>query len=186
MQKNRLILLAFLWIIFAGCNQKSEAIKGKYFDIIGFFNTEIQQLNQTKPGLEKIISREENPQSEQSDTANWAAELEPFFQLDINKPTLADKYEITVDSNKGLQIKTYYAKDTNTEVQRISITTLNTKIQLVEAETRKRSWIVDRDVKYSYMPGKGYGIIVKENYIWSSPNNYEIFAQIINKKELYR
>jgi hypothetical protein len=41
-------------------------------------------------------------------------------------------------------------------------------------------WYMDRDLRISFQPRKGYGIQVKENAIWSSEKSYEIYIEINN------
>ncbi|MCC7298522.1 MAG: hypothetical protein IT244_09330, partial [Bacteroidia bacterium] len=59
-----------------------------------------------------------------------------------------------------------------------NITRKNGRIELIEAKLKTRSFIVDRDTRLSYQPMKGYGIQMKENYLWSQARETEIFAEI--------
>lgn len=180
-------LYLFLCIFLVACTYNNqEKINKKYFDITGFFTQEIARLNKMHPGMEKQIMKGDEPQTVETDSSGWEKELKPFFDLEINKPSLESNYTLEIDSNKSLKIENYYSKDTNQLVQKISITKNKEQIQLIEGELKKRSFIVDRDVRLSYLPGRGYGIVVKENYIWSKPSGYEIFVQIKNPNELYR
>jgi hypothetical protein len=43
---------------------------------------------------------------------------------------------------------------------------------------------MDRDLRVSFQPRKGYGVRVSENAVWASPRAYEIFAEINNKEFL--
>jgi hypothetical protein len=49
---------------------------------------------------------------------------------------------------------------------------------LMQWTIKQRSWYMDRDVRISFQPRQGYGVSVKENAVWASPNSYEIFAEI--------
>ncbi len=183
---NRIgIIFVFCFALILGCN-RSSTISGnaKYFSVSSFFKSEIGKLKLNNSRVEKTITKDGNPMVSLSDSVKWEDELKPFFDLEINKPDLEKKYELTIDSGKNIKISTYFTSDTNLAIQRIAITEANGRVQLFEADYRKRSWIVDRDIRYSYMPGKGFGMVVKENYIWSNPNGYEIYAQIHSKNDL--
>jgi len=44
----------------------------------------------------------------------------------------------------------------------------------------QRSWFMDRDLRISFQPRKGYGIQVNEDAIWASEKSYEIYIEINN------
>jgi hypothetical protein len=58
------------------------------------------------------------------------------------------------------------------------------KIDLMQWDIKQRSWYMDRDLRVSFQPRKGYGVRVSENAVWASPRAYEIFAEINNKEFL--
>ena len=54
------------------------------------------------------------------------------------------------------------------------------KIEIMQWTVIQRSWFMDRDLRISFQPRKGYGIRVIENAIWSSEKSYEIYIEINN------
>lgn len=176
-------------ILFLSQCGKQDSIKEtkKYFDIPAFFQNEIKIRSSENLGLEKITSKGEDINSEIIDTVNWEKELEPFSELNMNKPAFENKFQKTVDSSTKLCIIRYQALDSTLEMQEVVIWKNPAgKIINLEIVTKLRSWVVDRDVRYNYQPAGGYGISVKENYIWQKPGQFDIFAQVKNPKLLYR
>jgi hypothetical protein len=174
-------------LAFVGCDSdKTPSNKLIYFDLPAFVSKEIASYQSRGFGLRKNINKDDKISTIELDTVQWKEELAPYLAININSNSLENKYNISIDSNKNLSITKYTALDTNLEISEIAVTKVNQNIQLIEAKTRKRSFVVDRDIHFSFMPGKGYGMLVNENYIWSSPKKYEIFAEINNKKEIFR
>ena len=129
-----------------------------------------------QPGLEKTIAVGEEVASFSADSLDWATELQPFTALDMSSAVYQNAFTANTDSNELLSISRYAAKDTTLEIQEISITRRNKNLEMMEIKTRKRSVWVNRDQVLSYLPGKGYNIMITEDYIWSSPKRTEIMG----------
>ncbi|MBS3913076.1 MAG: hypothetical protein KG003_01120 [Bacteroidetes bacterium] len=135
-------------------------------------------LDSIKPVIHKTMVNNEDPMDVKMDSADWKEELSLFEMLDLRTAANEDKYTESVDSNGNLKIQRFSALDSNREIQSLSITYRNNEIELIEAFLKKRTFVVDRDTRMSYQPGKGYGIQLDENYIWSKPHTKEIFVEL--------
>lgn len=160
------------------CSEKDSGQTSGFFDFPKYFKAQIHALDSADPAFHQVISINGEPGNEMPDSLNWNEELEVFFNLDLNKVSLRDQYNTSVDSTGHISIERIYAKDTGMFVQEISTTRVNGEIQVIEAHLKKRSFIVDRDVHLSYQPMKGYGVRIEENYIWSRPATREIYTGI--------
>lgn len=197
------IYWVWIFLLISACgNQQITQRKKTYFDVSGYFNEQVKELQKLNPEARKNISTTgmmpEKPELDTVDVgtekvtsidmqqADWAKEIKPFFDLEINKPAWEGKYTEDKDSSGTLQITTYYAKDSSMEIQQLSVTRNRGVITLITGFINKKSFIVDRTMRLSYMPGKGYGMMVQEDFVWSSPKAWEVFVEIKNKKELYR
>lgn len=185
--------MKYLWVIaaitlFGSCGNKQAAPSSKkiYFDVNGMLDSQISILTAGKTGVEKVVDRESEPEQQDQDSVKWKEELDIFRMLDLNKVGLEGKYDATSAKNGDLEISSWEAKDTNMEVQHLSVNLKKGKLQVLEGVIKIRSFMVDRDIRLNFMPGKGYGLKVSENYLWKKPSEYEIFATIKNPDLLYR
>jgi hypothetical protein len=165
-------------ILSCGKGPAKTADKGDFPNLPEFFTSEINALEAANPKVHRTVVRNEEPEDTQVDSVDWKEELSIFEMLDLSSPKENPRYSVSVDSSGNLKIATYSAFDSTRELQRVAITERNGKIELLEAFLKKRTFVVDRDTRLSYQPGKGYGIQIAENYIWSKPKTKEIFAEI--------
>jgi hypothetical protein len=89
-------------------------------------------------------------------------------------------YDTTMDESGPLKIVRMNARDTSVELQELMVTYRKGKIELMQWTVIQRSWFMDRDLRISFQPRKGYGIQVNENAIWASEKSYEIYIEINN------
>lgn len=171
-------LLVTLLVVLLACNSNSGKVRLQYGlpDIKVYFQEEIKKLSADQPGLDKTISMGDEIAAFSEDSLDWATELLPFAALDMISASYSQAFNVTADSNERLSITRYSAKDTALEIQEISLTRRNYNLEMMEIKTRKRSMWVDRDQVLSYLPGKGYNIMITEDYIWSSPKRTEIMG----------
>lgn len=175
---KQLFILGIVVLELLACSGAKKAPKSNMFDFPSYFKQEVAKLNAANPEVDKVVVEDNEPTEADTGAVDWKKELQFFNVLDFNKPGIAEKYEVYVDSNQSLSIVRYAAKDTSAFIREVSVTRKNDEIQLIEAFTQTKSWVVDRDTRLSYQPGKGYGLLIHENYIWSKPRVREIFAEI--------
>jgi hypothetical protein len=116
----------------------------------------------------------------------WMDELGAFLMVDFSTEKEKSKLQHSIDSAGKNSIENYYSNDTNAYLQSFSIHKTNNKIQLLQWQLKKRTFLMDRDVQMSYQPLKGYRIQINENALWNSPKQIEIFAEIQNNNDLRR
>lgn len=149
-------------------------------DIQRYFRDEAARLNKLQPGLSRTIQNGDKLETETADSTDWLKEFESFLLIDPSLEKYANAFEKSVDSGRDIVIIRFIARDTNTDIQEISMTRRKARMELLEIKTKERSWAADRDRWLSYQPGRGYRIVVREDYFWSSPGTTEIFATFNN------
>lgn len=183
---NLFVALGASSLLVIACGEKNNATlpnNGEYFDLKKFFATEIKNLSAAQPGIIRNFSEGEEVKTEQLKVKDWAQELAAFTELDMyNKNNKG--FKKAIDSSGTLMKVNFAATDTTQWIEYVSVNYNNNKIELIEINTRKQSWIVDRRVHYSYQPGRGYSISNYEDYIWSSPKRQDMFVQIKNPEDL--
>lgn len=108
-------LLLFLVIMSLSCRQieSNNLAKDKYFDINGLIDHQVAILDSIGPLFLKtavIDGALESTQFSAKDFSTWTKELSIFKSADINKPMLADSYEIIESKISGLQTIIYLSK----------------------------------------------------------------------------
>lgn len=96
------------------CQQQSNSTEKLFFDIEGFTNGLVEELNSSAPEVKKF-SRINTEESEQTlKTINWSKELELLRQSDLNKSAYSLSYKqektenslvYTLNSDENLPIK---------------------------------------------------------------------------------
>jgi hypothetical protein len=121
MKKLLIPCLFFIAISSApSCSKPSESrttTSTAFFDVSGFFQSEIERLNQLQPTVEKTFMVNQITETIPSKTLNYHLELSPFIECDINKKAWEDKYSI-VESDASL---TYKTLDEQLEIREITI-----------------------------------------------------------------
>lgn len=69
--------------------------KPSYFDVKGFLDKQVVELNRRQPTVEKQVRlRDGKTETTRVTKTDWAKELQIFYQADINKPALRGVYEV--------------------------------------------------------------------------------------------
>jgi len=128
------LLLVFL-LIAPSCNPTSNQVPtatDKFFDVSGFFQAEVERLNQLQPSAEKSFVVNQLKEITEPISLNYQLELSPFIDSDINKKAWEDKYSIESSS----ETLSYKAIDEQLEIKEITIqldpTNHPTHIQIIK------------------------------------------------------
>jgi len=174
-----------LCVLMAGCGKDQWVDAAKESDsFVRFAQNEILWLQKIQPGMRKTVTSGEDVSTETLDSVEWSNELEMIRSWSVSEYRKKHTYDETVDSAGSLMIVRYNAQDTLAELQELMVTYRKGKIDLMQWDIKQRSWYMDRDLRVSFQPRKGYGVRVSENAVWASPRAYEIFAEINNKEFL--
>ena len=181
----------FVWILLLmgtllmGCSKDSHVDAAAEPDsIVRFAQNEIAWLQKMQPGMTKTVTEGETVETETMDSLDWNNELEAIRTWSVyaisKKSKMQPAYDTTIDESGPLKIARMNARDTAAELQELMVTYRKGKIELLQWTVIQRSWFMDRDLRISFQPRKGYGIQVKENAIWASEKSYEIYIEINN------
>ena len=178
-------LIAMAFLLLAGCSADNHVDVGAESDsFVRFAQNEIAWLQKTQPGMTKTVMEGEAVETESIDSLNWDNELEAIRTWSLQSITKKSKvqpaYDTTTDESGALKIVRMNARDSTNELQELMVTYRKGKIELMQWTVIQRSWYMDRDLRISFQPRKGYGVQVKENAIWSSEKSYEIYIEINN------
>ncbi|MDI9866103.1 hypothetical protein QM480_17305 [Flectobacillus sp. DC10W] len=171
--KNILASL-FLMLSVMACNQQVEQSSIRYFDLKGTFETQIKELSQRKPAVQKSVKVGTTADTQTKVILDWEKELDFFIQADLNKPAFINSYQIT--QNDSLVV--YKLKPTETQlVKEIKLTLKHGELQRVYA--------LLSDENYLYKTRKE----IKADFVQKQLKHYEIdgFQQLVfGEKKAYQ
>lgn len=145
-----------------------------------YFERQIDTLLMQQMGVLKHTSEGEEVEQVQLDSMTvdrWRQELRGFLNAVYVDTGDTANYFYAVDESGKFQIRRLIAKDSMAPLQRWEEMRVNGAIELITWETQKQSVLIDRRIKMTYQPLKGYGIRMREDAAWARPRSYEIFAE---------
>ncbi|UOG74760.1 hypothetical protein MTX78_21915 [Hymenobacter tibetensis] len=85
--------------------------KPNYFDVKGFLDKQVADLNRRQPVVEKQVRlRDGKTETTRVTKTDWAKELQIFYQADINKPALRGAYEVKAVTQSATTGQLYQRK----------------------------------------------------------------------------
>ena len=187
--RNWIVRILFLMFVIGsflmGCGKDSHIDAAAEPDsFVRFAQNEIDWLQKVQPGITKTVTEGEKVETEFLDSLDWNNELEAIRTWSVfalaKKSKTQPAYDTTIDESGALKIVRMNARDTAAELQEFMVTYRKGKIEIMQWTVIQRSWFMDRNLRISFQPRKGYGIQVIENAIWSSEKSYEIYIEINN------
>jgi|APGre2960657468_1045069.scaffolds.fasta_scaffold05909_3 hypothetical protein len=187
--RNKIVRMLFLIFVIGlflmGCGKDSRIDAAAEPDsFVRFAQNEIDWLQKVQPGMTKTVNEGEKVETESLDSLDWNNELEAIRTWSVFALTKKSKtqpaYDTMIDESGALKIVRMNARDTAAELQELMVTYRKGEIEIMQWTVIQRSWFMDRDLRISFQPRKGYGIRVIENAIWSSEKSYEIYIEINN------
>jgi hypothetical protein len=146
-------ILPAVFMMLASCgtdiNQHHTAANG-YRDIKGYFTQELTHISQQKPALYKTVTLNNQRDSvtvTSPDSAQLQNLLQPFLEVDLNKPSLRDAYDTILLSDQftGKRSLLYKAKNKATLPQEV-ILNIDSAQQIQSVQLNKHV----RNLVYEY------------------------------------
>ncbi|MCK5102332.1 MAG: hypothetical protein KAR17_05940 [Cyclobacteriaceae bacterium] len=144
----------------------------KFFNIVGLIDKQVQLLDSIGPSLLKtaiIDGVYEKTQFTPPDNSTWAKELTIFKSADINKPILADSYELIetkISGSKSIIYKSKFPK--TTQVDSLALSFLDNEENPIKIHARITS------VNALFESEKNLDLTFKNANTQSMLSNYKI------------
>lgn len=120
-----LLLLLAGMCLSCGQIKTNKVATNKYFDIKGLIDHQVAILDSVSPLLLKTAVIDgiiEDTQFSENNFSTWTRELSIFKSADINKPMLADSYDISESKISGIKTITYLSRYSNeTQVDSLAL-----------------------------------------------------------------
>lgn len=163
------ILIVFSLALMWSCNN-TEATKKPgskedpyFFDLAGFFNAEIKQLNSAQTKANKTVKYNEKEDVVSDQKLDYEKELAVFVHSDINKLSWREKYKgDTIKEGNEIRSITYKALDDQLKTRSIAISFEQNQVTQIAIQNRLKSIMASTWQKLEYVPGKGYEVHGKQ------------------------
>lgn len=160
----RIYVLFFTLLLAAvsACNvsEAEVAVSEKpFFDLAGFIDAQVEELNRQKPKLEKTVTINGTEETQSDPELDFERDLAIFRRSDINKSAWTDKYRI-----EKTEIGTaYIAIDSSMQTQLLRVATdEGGAVNRIYVERRMGNFLSDGRQQLTYIPGKGYSVVSQQ------------------------
>lgn len=176
--RKRSALLAIGAAVFLmGCESTTDKAVAKqtiYFNIPGYFEDQVTQLQKLNPLVLKTVYTNEISEQKELKIASWNSELSSFLSVDLNKP--AYQGYIVKDSSDNI-VNYTFTKD-KADVSKVTIKYKdNTPVEF-EITKQVKNFLYKTDEKLIYQTDKNYSIEKSQKVILLGANDYKIIGEI--------
>jgi len=171
--------------------ENGEAENNLYFNVKGLLDGQIVMMDSLKPSLVKkaVLKGDPDHSTFQPDSAAWARELELFYELDLNKTSLRDKYKIerTFQEDFAQQAIVYSSLDEEeTAVDQVKIVFEHGQPRLLEGVYNSKSPLFNsrRNLSIWFAPLdsvnviSAYAISGAQKMVWTDTVYFEIEGKL--------
>jgi len=174
---KKLYLLVFALACFS-CNKQEKPNANNnllYFDLKGYFEKEIDRLQEVSPSINKTVSINGAKEQKTLTITDWQKELAIFQNADINKNSWRGSFKITKQGeqsiyssdNRKIPIKKILVEQQGSKVSKISIIVNNNNILYRSQDTLTyipdSLYEIKKQQKIRFLAQKNYLIIGKFN-----------------------
>ncbi|MEM9833302.1 MAG: hypothetical protein AAF944_21905 [Bacteroidota bacterium] len=114
----RHLLIIFLLLPLISCDYtakvSSDLDQEPYFDLPSLVKQQLAHLDSLQPSVEvtAIIDGQQEVETVQKNSTDWAETLKLFSDANINRPVLQDQYQVkdSTDQATGWQVRIYHAR----------------------------------------------------------------------------
>lgn len=170
-------LFILLLILNSSCSSREEMkTKTAFFDINGFFETEVKRLTNKKSTVNKSVRQNDQSEVKNNLSVDWRDELALFIASDINKPAWKDSYKISGDSVHF----SYLAIDTNLRTRSVEIKKdKGGRAVFFKIKNMTRSKLYESSEELTYIPDSIYKINKNQSVRFLGKNTYQISGIVL-------
>ncbi len=173
----RKINLALFILLLSSCAQKPEqsVSNALYFDIDGYFNSEIKRLSKVNPKISKTVFVKNEGEHKVIQIRDWKAELAVFKEADINKSSWSGEFNVKHQAN----LTSYTTANANIATKKVVIERTNEKISAVKIFKATDNYLYTSADTLFYYPDSLYLITSYQKVKLLSAKNYSATGVIV-------
>lgn len=143
--KHFLLSIIFLFLL-GSCQTPADTEQTKvYFDLKGFIEKQIIELNKRKPLVTKEMSIGSNQDKAETTTIDWSKELELFIQADLNKQAFQLSYDISQPTPNAYLYTLKKGEKLSVKSLKIVIDKTSKQPNLIEAVLQEKNKLYDSE-----------------------------------------
>lgn len=146
-----------------------------YFDLKGYFQREVQRLEQQQPALEKRVWKNGVQDSARINDIPWKEELALFSESDINKPSWSQSYQREIKGDTLI----YTTRDSTLMTRRIAIVESGGIVRSIQILNRVSNPLYVSETRLSYFPDSLYRINKTQDVRFLDRNHYRIEGRML-------
>lgn len=160
------ITLAFFLFLLTSCGREEAQDDGPklYYDLKGFIENQIIQLNDKKPEINKAARLGEKSEVAKTTLVDWKKELELFIQADLNKPSYRQSYEIMQQDPTHYEYQLKTNADLPVRYLKIETDSVLKQPLYIEALIHTKNKIYDSEKKIVMRLEKKDNLLQVDNY----------------------
>ena len=165
------ILCLFFLISCKNDSPKTAAELKPFFDVRGYFKSEIERLKGVKK-VKKTVEVNGKREEKIVEITNWSVELAPFVSSDINRPAWLDKY-LVKKNDLGNQVSRseFYALADNLRTRYLLVTNDDsTETMTIEILNTVKTIATEAQAELKYDAHVGYQISTSQKLFGSADN----------------
>jgi hypothetical protein len=169
-------------LFFVSCKQEKQITNKKYFDLKGFSESIIAELEIKKPEVTKVWQIGNNKETKSTNDIDWAKELSLFVESDLNKRAFVNSYSIK-ETSKGVNYKLKPGESLLVKSMAIeNLEEKNSKIISIETSTSNYLFKTNSKIMMKTKNGKlqEYSVYSIQKLFLSKPDTSSIDGKIIN------
>lgn len=166
-------LCGFLLLLTFGCSNQSKEKQQReltYFDIKGYFESEIARLDKLKPSITKSVEVNDSLESKAIRISDWKKELSVFTEADINRASWKGLFKL--QKLKGSD--TYTSDDDKVPVKKVRISFNDQGLSEILIVLNNSNSLYSAQDSLFYYPDSLYRIKKTQDIKLLSSKRYEI------------
>lgn len=174
--------MAVIAILFLSnsCSNETSVAQTGYFDITAFLNTQLKVLYQKKYELDKTSVVDDKSDMYSLKDVDWSKELQMFYNSDINKKSLTNKYFadttlVTKDSLQQIKIS-YLAKDSSLFTKQLDVYFRKSdhEVVCIQIKNSTKNFFSANQMYLIYIPMREIAISIHQKKFLGPQNEFKV------------
>jgi hypothetical protein len=153
---------------------KGQNTNTAYFDIKGYFDSEIASLSKLNPSITKTVGINGSLETKNLKIRDWKSELSAFTDADINRASWKGLFKVS----KSDTLLNYTSNDDKVPIKDVKIYTLNGKVERIVVIKKNENYLYKSIDTLNYYSGSIYRIQKQQNIRFLSDKNYLIEGKL--------
>lgn len=177
---GKLICLCLVLLVVSACSTKPMRDQNSFeLDYSELVRSEIKKLNDSGLCLKKEITYSGDTEEKTNSNPDWARELRPFLDCDVQKPSFDKLYTSQTNHSGDSTFILYTARGKSSQVRKLEIILLQKNLKRINARIYKKNSYFELAETLEYNSMEGYSIKGSQKMLFASETAYQLKAQFM-------